>query len=536
MAEAVSTVDVQWWYRGSTVACNCGSRAFKVADREKFKLHLRSKFGNSKNLVEDIPPLPPGKTVVEVIADFLAYLLECTATYIQDTHPNGKTLWQDFLSATHSPTGASNDGIDFVLSHPNGWEGKEQAQMRDAAVKAQLISDNAEGQDRISFVTEGEATLHFAVQNELLSHIEQSEGIVVVDAGGGTIDVSTYKRQQDQGAQAFEEISEARCYFHGSVFVTVAARNFLKKNLSESDFLDEIEDIISCFDKTTKLCFRDDQDPQYIKFGGRKDNDPHVNIRFGQMKLEGVDVATFFRASIDCIVQAVMDQKKKFPQIIRHVVLAGGFSASDWLFHKVRDILTNKGMTVIRPENNVVKAVSDGVISFYLDHYVRTRVATVTYGVAGNVAYDPSDFEHQKRASTRFEYIDGCLRIPGRFSPILLKGTQVKEEEVFSGSFGRCAFTPADLRVVNPKIICYRGQNMSPVWCDTDSKNFTDVFKLVADVSRVPLASGINTKGRKFYQLSYDVVIMFGLTELKAQLRWFENDVEKRSPAKLIYD
>lgn len=35
MAEAVSTVDVQWWYRGSAVAFNCGSRAFKVADREK---------------------------------------------------------------------------------------------------------------------------------------------------------------------------------------------------------------------------------------------------------------------------------------------------------------------------------------------------------------------------------------------------------------------------------------------------------------------------------------------------------------------
>ncbi|KAF9530846.1 hypothetical protein CPB83DRAFT_833872 [Crepidotus variabilis] len=43
MAEAVSTVDVQWWYRGSTVGFNCGSRAFKVADRENYlKEILRS--------------------------------------------------------------------------------------------------------------------------------------------------------------------------------------------------------------------------------------------------------------------------------------------------------------------------------------------------------------------------------------------------------------------------------------------------------------------------------------------------------------
>lgn len=56
-----------------------------------------------------------------------------------------------------------------MLSHPNGWEGKEQSQMRQAAVKAKLVPDNAVGQSRISFVTEGEASLHFAIENGVLS-------------------------------------------------------------------------------------------------------------------------------------------------------------------------------------------------------------------------------------------------------------------------------------------------------------------------------------------------------------------------------
>ena len=120
----------------------------------RFKLHLRSRFGAGRSIGDELPPLPLNKTVVEVFADFLRYLLECASSYIQDTHANGPDLWNSVKSH-----------IDFVLSHPNGWEGTEQNDMRRAAVLAGLVPDNESG--RLSFVTEGEASLHFAVQNGL---------------------------------------------------------------------------------------------------------------------------------------------------------------------------------------------------------------------------------------------------------------------------------------------------------------------------------------------------------------------------------
>jgi hypothetical protein len=112
--------------------------------------------GAGREVSNDIPPLPLNKTVVEVFADFLAYLFECASSYIQDTHANGVDLW------------ASVKGqIDFVLSHPNGWEGTQQSEMRKAAVLAGLVPDTTAGHARLSFVTEGEASLHFAIQNGL---------------------------------------------------------------------------------------------------------------------------------------------------------------------------------------------------------------------------------------------------------------------------------------------------------------------------------------------------------------------------------
>ena len=94
--------------------------------------------------------------MVEVFADFLRYLLECAASYIQNTHANGPDLWNSVKS-----------DIDYVLSHPNGWEGTQQSEMRRAAVLAGLVTDDGIGHSRLSFVTEGEASLHFAVQNGL---------------------------------------------------------------------------------------------------------------------------------------------------------------------------------------------------------------------------------------------------------------------------------------------------------------------------------------------------------------------------------
>lgn len=57
--------------------------------------------------------------------------------------------------------------------------------------------------------------------------------------------------------------------------------------LTESAFIDDLDTIVRCFDKTTKLRFRSKNDPQFIKFGSTRDNEPETNIRYGQLKLSG---------------------------------------------------------------------------------------------------------------------------------------------------------------------------------------------------------------------------------------------------------
>ena len=101
-----------------------------------------------------LPPLPPNKTIVQLFSDYMKYLLECAKQYISESH--GQAVWTSL-----------KDDIIFVLTHPNGWGGPQQAQMRQAAIRAGLVPNTDDGRSRIKFVTEGEASLHFCLSNGL---------------------------------------------------------------------------------------------------------------------------------------------------------------------------------------------------------------------------------------------------------------------------------------------------------------------------------------------------------------------------------
>jgi len=107
-----------------------------------------------------LPSLPKGKSAVQVFGDFLGYLFRCAKNFIIDTHAGGASLWR-----------AVEEDLQFVLSHPNGWEGAQQTKMRRAAVYGDLIPDTDAGKARIRFVTEGEASLHACVLNGLANEV-----------------------------------------------------------------------------------------------------------------------------------------------------------------------------------------------------------------------------------------------------------------------------------------------------------------------------------------------------------------------------
>jgi hypothetical protein len=107
--------------------------------------------------------LPRGKTIVDVFSDFMRYLFDSTKSLFISSDQNGEHRWN---SVSRS--------IDLVLTHPNGWGGPEQNQLRAAAVQANIVPDTPEGHARVHFVTEGEASFNFCA-----THTQAGENLKV---------------------------------------------------------------------------------------------------------------------------------------------------------------------------------------------------------------------------------------------------------------------------------------------------------------------------------------------------------------------
>ncbi|KAF8554802.1 hypothetical protein OG21DRAFT_1522180 [Imleria badia] len=500
---------------------------------EWWKLHLRAKHLASSHIKdEDIPPLPHGKSAVQVLGDFMRYLFTCARNYITESHASGASMWRSM-----------ENNIEFILTHPNGWEGLQQQQIRRAAEIAGLIPSGDEHASRIHLLTEGEASLYFCVTHVLASDsfsklsivsadgLEEDDeeepehqGIVIIDAGGGTIDLSAYSIKLSPPKE-FKEIAPAECRLQGSVFVTQRAHTFLKAKLANSRYgsPDIVQQMKEIFDKTTKLRFRDAGDPQYIKFGTVRDKDPQYDIRSGQLKLAGEDVAKFFEPTVEAIADAFEKQREAATRLgipIKHAFLVGGYAASDFLYRRLQQHPVFLDVHLCRPSSHPNKAVADGAVSSYIDPLVTSRTSR----------YMPSRADHRERQHTLYTLPSGTIVLPNAFQSILKKGVQVSEQQEFRQSFLREGSLRSQFSHVTGSILAYRGDVLDPVWMDKEPTCFTPLCNVIADTSKIAgsLRPQQAAGGGDYYHLSFDVILLFGLTELKAQISWDDMGVEKR--------
>ncbi|SJL14053.1 uncharacterized protein ARMOST_17506 [Armillaria ostoyae] len=483
----------------------------------RFKLHLGRQVASAY-----IQPLPPLKQIVTLFSDFYAYLYTCAKSFVQETHHISSSQWSSI-----------EGGIHFILAHPNGWEGEEQNKMRDAMISARLIGNGEQEHSRLSFVTEGEASLHFCLNKGLSRYTSNEDGFMIVDAGGGTVDISTYSRAGvSEGNRCFQEIAIPQCQLSGSIFVTGQAQIYLRDKLKGTVYAEMANVIADCFDKTAKLRFRNAEEPAYIQFGTIRDNDPALGIRGGRLTLLGSIAAGFFEPSLRDIIQAIDHQCSMSPKNISAVFLVGGFAASNFLYSKLQAHLQPLDIQLSRPDSHVNKAVADGAVSYYIDHAVNARMSRYNLGGKEFTSYEKSMSEHRRRSDKAYVAANGELSLGDQFDAILPKGILVSETTEFRRTYHLYSETLEDLTSISDDIICYRGLKTDPRWMDTDEAMYNVLCTVTANTQQATKTLKPQYRpgdGRTFYKLDYDVVLLFGLTELQAYVSWKHKREKARS-------
>ncbi|KAI0316964.1 hypothetical protein OF83DRAFT_1123827, partial [Amylostereum chailletii] len=357
---------------------------------EWFKLFLEPHALRDESAVDPrLPPLPPNKTPVQLIVDFLY------------------CLWEYAKEQITADLGAVADlnSADVWLTVPAAWDAKGCELMREAAIHAGLVQSARAGdhgwRDRLHIITEPEAAAVHCAHLTDLHKLKPSQTFMICDAGGGTVDLAVYRII---GQMAHLEIAEmcarsgANC---GSLFLDLRFRELVKTLLAEHPaHLDaaSLAYFMHAFSETDKLAYRGVSDDEvmfnFTCFNVEDPDDASVGLINGELSIPGNLLRReVFDPVVNQVLALVEDQLKKLdPQHIDALLLVGGFSGSEYLFARVEETFGARVRVIARP-SDADTATARGAAQYGLARrpLVSSVVAPRSYMMKVKLPAEPED-------------------------------------------------------------------------------------------------------------------------------------------------
>lgn len=496
-----------------------------------FKLHLHPSDMKTKHGLK-LDPLPSGVSLRQVYSDFLGYLLKHTRSFFEDRIIDGKQIWENY-----QPT------MEVVIAHPNGWGIREQTFLRAAAVEAGF-ADKSTAPNKIRFVTEAEASVHFCIYHTNLGNrLQPGAKFLVCDAGGSTVDTTVYSVAAARPVLKLEEARASACVQAGAIFVDAAAEKYLQNILTNAalapeDVHDYTNRGVKDFEGVVKRSFQDPTEDKSLEIAGPRFNNTSIRARRGRMIVPGAVVKTFFDICVDEILASV-DQQIQGASV-SYILLVGGFGDSPFLREQFRSRYEPQGCRVTLTNDSTSKAVADGAVIWNTASSVAGRAPRSSYGIEVTARYNSALTEHQGREI--YHCASGHEKVFGVWSQIVAKGVVLDNEAVTRQSFSRTYSTShPDLEEFEVELLAYSKDGV-PSWArdknDILSSGFSNCCTITADLNnlRGALEPRIGVHGKMYWRLYFEVCIRFGGTELEAYIEWEEKGVARTGTVTIVPD
>ncbi|KAM9559016.1 heat shock 70 kDa protein 12A-like isoform 4-T7 [Salvelinus alpinus] len=330
------------------------------------------------------------------------------------------------LKELSDQAGAEFDNADirWVITVPAIWKMPAKQFMREAAYKAGLVPrDNPE---QLIIALEPEAAsiycrklrLHqmidigtktnqngFSPTENVGAGMTQGDRYVVVDCGGGTVDLTVHQIRLPEGH--LKELYKASGGPYGSIGIDYEFEKLLCK-IFGPDFIDQFKikrpaawvDLMIAFESRKRAAAPDRTNPlninlpfsfidYYKKFRGhsvehalRKSNVDFVKWSSqGMLRMNPDAMNALFKPTIDHIIQHLTDLFEK-PEVsdIKFLFLVGGFAESPLLQQAVQNMLQGRSRIII--PHDVGLTILKGAVLFGLDpSVIKVRRSPLTYGV-----------------------------------------------------------------------------------------------------------------------------------------------------------
>ncbi|KAH7088611.1 hypothetical protein BKA62DRAFT_728462 [Auriculariales sp. MPI-PUGE-AT-0066] len=453
------------------------------------------------------PPLPPNVTVKDIYADLLAFLFTHTRECLEGTIGGSvrDSLWTRFKST-----------FVLCLAIPNGWDSAQQGVLRKAVVKAGILP-LSEAASRLTFVTEAEASVHFAIAHaDIGSWLHKDNTFLVTDAGGSTVDTVVYKCTSAWPTLTLAEATSSECVQAGSAIIDQAAV------------------MLNDFEQNAKRAYDGSagSDDAVVKTGTNL-TDRACNVTKGRLRLSNAEMEQIFAGplneianSIDRAVRRAGRGSSKEPL---RLLTVGGFAESPKLKLFLKERLAAHNILLITVDEPTKKAASEGAVYWYAKKFVVARAARKSYGVACNLAYESTQPTHAARLHTTYTDASGKMMIPGHFSQLVGKNEVVQNNVSARLPYYSLSPSKPNLSTLRVGLICIDDDKPGD-WCkEADGElmpRFERACTLKADLSGIARSlkpQRHEVTNELYWRIEFAVEVFFGQTTLFANVVWEED-------------
>ncbi|KAA8913169.1 hypothetical protein FN846DRAFT_916415 [Sphaerosporella brunnea] len=289
---------------------------------------------------------------VEVVTDFLASVRRVALASIKDTYGEKKEI-----------------KVQYVLTIPAIWKDMEKSLMIQASENAGF------GTHRVDFelVGEPESAAAYTLKAIQPNNLDNGDTFVICDAGGGTVDLVSYKITQLNPLR-LDEVVSGTGGRHGSVFLDHGFEQYIRNKLGDAA-IDSMKprcknEMMRTWVENVKLKFGNRTAFEYdvSVHGVPDDEDTNVEDGFHSMDLE--DVKGIFDPVVDPIVKLVTHQVQSVQRKgynVKAILLVGGFGSSAYLLQRLQNTrYGGKVLQVLQPPN-ARTAIARGALMRGLD-------------------------------------------------------------------------------------------------------------------------------------------------------------------------
>ncbi|KAK0726573.1 hypothetical protein B0T21DRAFT_36480 [Apiosordaria backusii] len=406
---------------------------------------------HASSLVQGIP-LHLIKSTEDIVADYLTEVAQCVRQDIEAVQRDRRVIG-DFP-------------IELIITHPAIWHPRAMNTTFRAVNTAfkRIFPEFESNPQRVRLSTESEACAQYIMKTSTSTHkrhLRRGACFIVVDAGGGTVDLVSYRVDQDTPSfqvSLVTEMSSGRC---GATRIDdYFIKSFLPRRLAPDDYRKVVEDAESTFGSGPHVLFSRRQQAMLESFQFAKHkfagvgsddeefrvllpgdldipDDPQRGISNGNLQIMPEDMEYMFQETVNGTVNLIRQQITQLEVKnlrVSAVFLSGGLSRSEYLFKKVESEIGHQyRLPVFRGQEGDRSSWTDVVIGaailgLGMNCKVPPACAECPYHIGVLISQQFHEYENdEKQAYT--DVVDQNMRAKDHLKWVVAKGDLITQAD-----------------------------------------------------------------------------------------------------------